>query len=42
MSEVLAVRGLTRSFVQGGQTIEVLRGVDLHVAPGGRPAGRRI
>jgi lipoprotein-releasing system ATP-binding protein len=34
MSEVLAVRDLTRSFRQGGQTIEVLRGVDLHVAAG--------
>jgi len=34
MSDVLAVRNLTRSFAQGGQTIEVLRGVDLHVAPG--------
>uniref|UniRef100_UPI0035CA77F4 ABC transporter ATP-binding protein n=1 Tax=uncultured Sphingomonas sp. TaxID=158754 RepID=UPI0035CA77F4 len=31
---VLAVTGLTRSFVQGGQTIEVLRGVDLQVGPG--------
>jgi lipoprotein-releasing system ATP-binding protein len=35
MSEaVLAVSGLTRSFVQGGQTIDVLRGVDLSVASG--------
>jgi lipoprotein-releasing system ATP-binding protein len=34
MSEVLCVRDLRRSFRQGGQTIEVLRGVDLHVAPG--------
>jgi lipoprotein-releasing system ATP-binding protein len=34
MSEVLAVRGLQRSFQQGGVTIEVLRGVDLDVAPG--------
>ncbi|MDB5661867.1 MAG: phosphonate-transporting ATPase [Sphingomonas bacterium] len=34
MSDVLAVRDLTRSFHQGGQVIEVLRGVDLHVAPG--------
>jgi lipoprotein-releasing system ATP-binding protein len=31
---VLATRGLARSFTQGGQTIEVLRGVDLQVAPG--------
>jgi lipoprotein-releasing system ATP-binding protein len=35
MSEpVLAVAGLTRSFQQGGQTIEVLRGVDLQVGAG--------
>ena len=35
MSEaVLATAGLTRSFTQGGETIEVLRGVDLAVAPG--------
>jgi lipoprotein-releasing system ATP-binding protein len=34
MNDVLAVRDLRRSFAQGGQTIEVLRGVDLHVAPG--------
>jgi lipoprotein-releasing system ATP-binding protein len=35
MSEpVLETRGLKRSFVQGGVTIEVLRGVDLQVAPG--------
>ena len=31
---VLALTGLTRSFVQGGETIEVLRGVDLTIAPG--------
>jgi lipoprotein-releasing system ATP-binding protein len=31
---VLATRGLKRSFVQGHVTIEVLRGVDLEVAPG--------
>jgi lipoprotein-releasing system ATP-binding protein len=31
---VLAVAGLTRSFVQGGVTIEVLRGVDLTVGAG--------
>ena len=31
---VLAVAGLTRSFVQGGETIEVLRGVDLTVGKG--------
>ena len=34
MNEVLAVRGLQRSFRQGDVTIEVLRGVDLDVAPG--------
>ena len=34
MNEVLTVRGLKRSFVQGGVTIEVLRGVDLDVAKG--------
>jgi lipoprotein-releasing system ATP-binding protein len=35
MSEpVLETRGLRRSFVQGGVTIEVLRGVDLAIAPG--------
>jgi lipoprotein-releasing system ATP-binding protein len=35
MSEaVLATQGLARSFTQGGETIEVLRGVDLTVAPG--------
>jgi lipoprotein-releasing system ATP-binding protein len=31
---VLQTAGLARSFTQGGQTIEVLRGVDLTVAPG--------
>ena len=31
---VLEATGLTRSFEQGGQTIDVLRGVDLRVAPG--------
>ena len=35
MSEaVLAVRGLRRSFEQGGVTIDVLRGIDLDVHPG--------
>ena len=34
MSDVLATAGLARSFTQGGETIEVLRGVDLAVAPG--------
>jgi len=35
MSEaVLQTRGLKRSFSQGGETIEVLRGVDLDVQPG--------
>ena len=31
---VLQTRGLERSFVQGDVTIDVLRGVDLDVAPG--------
>ena len=31
---VLETVGLRRAFTQGGQTIEVLRGVDLRVAPG--------
>jgi lipoprotein-releasing system ATP-binding protein len=34
MSEVLATRGLRRSFVQGGQKIEVLRGIDLTISSG--------
>jgi lipoprotein-releasing system ATP-binding protein len=35
MSEaVLATTGLTRSFEQGGETIHVLRGADLSIAPG--------
>jgi lipoprotein-releasing system ATP-binding protein len=35
MSEAaLDIRGLTRSFTQGDVTIEVLRGVDLHLAKG--------
>ena len=34
MRPVLETRGLTRSFTQGDVTIEVLRGVDLAVAPG--------
>jgi lipoprotein-releasing system ATP-binding protein len=34
MSEVLRTTGLRRAFVQGGLTIEVLRGVDLTVGPG--------
>jgi lipoprotein-releasing system ATP-binding protein len=34
MSDVLAVTQLRRSFEQGGQKIDVLRGVDLTVAPG--------
>ncbi|MBB4152822.1 lipoprotein-releasing system ATP-binding protein [Sphingomonas jinjuensis] len=33
-SAVLATQGLARSFKQGDETIEVLRGVDLTVAPG--------
>ncbi len=34
MSDILATQGLRRSFVQGDVTIEVLRGIDLHVSPG--------
>lgn len=34
MNEILKVKGLCRSFTQGGETIEVLRGVDLSVSPG--------
>jgi lipoprotein-releasing system ATP-binding protein len=34
MSDVLGVTGLRRSFEQGGVRIDVLRGVDLHVAQG--------
>jgi lipoprotein-releasing system ATP-binding protein len=34
MSEALAVVNLKRSFTQGGATIDVLRGVNLTVAPG--------
>ncbi|KEQ53479.1 ABC transporter ATP-binding protein [Sphingobium chlorophenolicum] len=34
MNDILKVGGLKRSFTQGGVTIEVLRGVDLSVAPG--------
>lgn len=34
MSDVLVVRELRRSFTQGGQTIEVLRGVDLTLQAG--------
>lgn len=31
---IVALRGLTRSFEQGGETIEVLRGIDLDIQPG--------
>ena len=34
MNDVVRLTGLTRSFSQGGVTIEVLRGVDLAIAPG--------
>lgn len=34
MSSALAVEGLSRAFIQGGRTIQVLRGVDLAVAEG--------
>ena len=33
-TSILMTRGLERSFTQGDVTIEVLRGVDLAVAPG--------
>jgi lipoprotein-releasing system ATP-binding protein len=31
---IVALRGLKRSFIQGGERIEVLRGVDLDIMPG--------
>lgn len=34
MNDILAVTGLRRSFTQGDVTVDVLRGIDLHVAPG--------
>ena len=34
MNDVVSLKGLTRSFTQGGVTIHVLRGVDLAIAPG--------
>ena len=34
MSDALQVSSLTRSFTQGGMVIDVLRGIDLHVAQG--------
>ena len=34
MEPVVRLSGLTRSFSQGGETIPVLRGVDLTIAPG--------
>ncbi|MEI6418723.1 MAG: ABC transporter ATP-binding protein [Sphingomonadales bacterium] len=34
MNEVLSIKGLSRSFEQGGQRIDVLRGVDLALVPG--------
>lgn len=34
MNDILTVTGLTRSFTQGGETIEVLRGIDLSVGQG--------
>jgi len=33
-NDVLSVTNLRRSFTQGGATIDVLRGIDLHVGPG--------
>jgi lipoprotein-releasing system ATP-binding protein len=34
MDPILSTAALTRSFTQGGETIHVLRGVDLAIAPG--------
>lgn len=34
MNEIVSIAGLRRAFQQGGQTIDVLRGVDLTIAPG--------
>lgn len=34
MSDIVVLKGLKRSFEQGGERIEVLRGVDLAIAPG--------
>lgn len=34
VAPVLVIRGLTRTFAQGGETVEVLRGVDLSVSRG--------
>ena len=34
MNDVLVVEDLRRTFYQGGEAIEVLRGVDLRIAPG--------
>lgn len=34
MNNILQTTGLRRAFTQGDMTIEVLRGVDLHIAPG--------
>ena len=34
MNEPLRVEGLSRAFIQGDRTIEVLRGIDLTLAPG--------
>lgn len=31
---IVALRGLRRSFIQGGERIEVLRGIDLDIMPG--------
>lgn len=34
MSDIVEITGLRRTFTQGGQSIEVLRGVELRIAPG--------
>jgi lipoprotein-releasing system ATP-binding protein len=34
MSDIVVLKGLKRAFEQGGERIEVLRGIDLAIAPG--------
>lgn len=34
MNDIVDIQGLRRTFTQGGQRIDVLRGVDLRIAPG--------
>ena len=35
---VIVAEGLTKAFTEGGRTLEVLRGVNLEIAPGARVA----